>query len=208
MNASHLADDLMVRAIDSELTEHEAAEVETHLAECERCRLEIQRLQRVSAEFRSLVDSTTVIEPSEDRIVLAGKLFSAEGRHAAKQTPERVMKRFGWGMAVAATLALGIILAPKHKPPLDEAAVSGARSSGAIEVEGESFIALSFSNPDLPVSAPRIIQMQVSASTLTEMGVSLEPVASEVAGQDHSVLADVLLGADGQPMGVHVLSVE
>jgi len=33
-------------------------------------------------------------------------------------------------------------------------------------------------------------------------------VASQVLNQDRSVLADVLLGADGQPLGVHVVSWE
>jgi hypothetical protein len=207
MNTSHLTGDLLVRAIDSELTGDEIIEVENHLNQCENCRLEAQRLRGVSANLRLLVDSMNVANVAGDRDILAGEMLAAEQRRAAKQAPERVMKRFGWGMAVAATLALGIILAPKHKPIANATAPTGVTLTSAIEVDGESFIPLPFSNPDLPVAAPRVIQMQVSVSTLAELGVSLEPVANEVTGQD-TVLADVLLGADGQPMGVHVLSPE
>lgn len=208
MNTGHLTGDLLVRAIDNEITDDETVEVENHLNQCESCRLEAQRLREMSANLWLLVDSMLLVNISDDRDVLAGEMLAAEQQRAAKQAPERVMKRFGWGMAIAATLALGIILAPKHKPIANAAVPTGVTLTSAIEVDGESFIPLPFSNPDLPVAAPRIIQMQVPVSTLAELGVSLEPVANEVTGQDNSVLADVLLGADGQPMGVHVLSVE
>jgi hypothetical protein len=50
--------------------------------------------------------------------------------------------------------------------------------------------------------------MQVPVSSLADVGIGLDPVANDVLSQDRSVLADVLLGADGQPMGVHVVSWE
>jgi len=50
--------------------------------------------------------------------------------------------------------------------------------------------------------------MQVPVSSLADIGIALEPVSNEVLNQDRSVLADVLLGADGQPLGVHVVSWE
>jgi hypothetical protein len=125
------------------------------------------------------------------------------------------MRRFGWGMAIAATLAVGIILAPRQKVYSPEGArqtastpETSAAVSSAIEVDGETFIALPYSNPDLPVSAPRIVQMQVPVSSLTDIGIALDPVTNDALNQDRSVLADVLLGADGQPMGVHVVSWE
>jgi len=48
----------------------------------------------------------------------------------------------------------------------------------------------------------------VPVSSLADIGLGLEQVASEVSNQDRTVLADVLLGADGQPLGVHVVSWE
>jgi len=67
---------------------------------------------------------------------------------------------------------------------------------------------LPYSNPDLPASAPRIVQMQVPVSSLANIGISMEPAVNEILNQDRTVLADVLLGADGQPLGVHVVSWE
>jgi hypothetical protein len=119
------------------------------------------------------------------------------------------MWRFGWGMAIAATLALGILVAPRAKHTAAETQTSSiAVPSNALEVDGESFVALPYSNPDLPVSASRIVQMQVPVSSLADVGIALEPVSSRVSGEDRSVLADVLIGADGQPLGVHVLGLE
>jgi hypothetical protein len=128
-----------------------------------------------------------------------------------RQAPEKVMRRFGWGMAIAATLALAIVLAPKQKTTVKEGSPAPNKASAisnAIEVDGETFIALPYSNPDLSASAPRIVQMQVPASSLADIGIALDPVTNEVLNQDRSVLADVLLGADGQPLGVHVVSWE
>jgi len=50
--------------------------------------------------------------------------------------------------------------------------------------------------------------MQVPVSSLADIGISSEPVVNEAFNQDRTVLADVLLGADGQPLGVHVVSWE
>jgi hypothetical protein len=50
--------------------------------------------------------------------------------------------------------------------------------------------------------------MQVSLSSLADIGIVLEPIANQVSGSDRSVLADILMGADGQPLGVNVLNVE
>jgi hypothetical protein len=91
----------------------------------------------------------------------------------------------------------------QKKDPLQSAV---AASTGAFEIDGETFISLPFSNPDLPVNARRIVQMQVPVSSLAEAGIVVEPIANRVAQPDYSVLADVLLGLDGQPLAVHVVS--
>jgi hypothetical protein len=60
----------------------------------------------------------------------------------------------------------------------------------------------------LPLNAPHIMQMRIPVSSLAAAGVSFEPSSSEVSPGDDSVLADVLLGIDGQPLGVHLTGVE
>jgi len=196
--------DLLVRAMDNELSPAEIEWVPAHVAECADCRREYEAIESVSFGLEALVNRAPVVEQLCDRQQLAAL-------KAIRQAPDRVMRRFGWGMAIAATLAMGIIVAPKQRvittdtPAVEQ--VSAAVSS-AIEVDGETFVALPYSNPDLPTSAPRIVQMQVPVSSLADIGLGLEQLASEVSNQDRTVLADVLLGADGQPLGVHVVSWE
>jgi len=194
--------DLLVRSVDEELSEEEDTLVTAHIEQCRECQREIAAIKGVSRQLESVVNSAPVLQHAHDREQFVVKPI--------RQAPEKVMRRFGWGMAIAASLALGIIIAPKPKPQVSESTslarvVPGA--SGAIEVDGESFITLPYSNPDLPSVAPRIVQMEVPISSLADIGISLEPISSQ-ANQDRSVLADVLLGADGQPLGVHVVSWE
>jgi hypothetical protein len=80
--------------------------------------------------------------------------------------------------------------------------------SNGFEVAGELFSPLPYSNPDLPIGAPHIVRMQVPVSSLSDAGIAFEPVSNQALTADSSVLADVLLGMDGQPLGVHVLGVE
>jgi anti-sigma factor RsiW len=211
MTCERLSWDLLVRWVDKELSQEEELLVGTHLAECAACRLDYAEIANVSLGIERAVMGVAVAEHSGDREDLAARMRKADLLKPIRQAPERVMRRFGWGMAIAAMLALGIVLAPKQKALLNEgspALETTAAVASAIEVDGESFIALPYSNPDLPANAPRIVQMQVPVSSLADIGIAMEPVANQGLNQDRSVLADVLLGADGQPLGVHVVSWE
>ena len=134
-------------------------------------------------------------------------------RQQSKRTtasPGKVLRRFSWGMALAATLAMGVLFAPRNvRKATSTAALSSAgRHVETFDVNGETFVALPYSNPDLPVSTSHIVQMQVPVSSLTDAGIAFEAVSTQQTALDHSVLADVLVGMDGQPLGVHVLSAE
>jgi hypothetical protein len=48
--------------------------------------------------------------------------------------------------------------------------------------------------------------MQIPVSSLAEVGIITEPVTRRAMSSDDAVLADVLLGLDGQPLGVHVIA--
>jgi anti-sigma factor RsiW len=211
MKCDGLSWDLLVRAVDKELSQEEEEFVAAHLTGCEICSGVYGRIEDVSLGIESVVNSVPVSAQSGDREQLIAYLRKRELLKPIRQAPEKVMRRFGWGMAIAATLALGIVLAPKPKALAPESSAAQERAAGvssAIEVDGETFIALPYSNPDLSSSAPRIVQMQVPVSSLADIGIQLEPLANEVLNQDRSVLADVLLGADGQPLGLHVVSWE
>ena len=75
-----------------------------------------------------------------------------------------------------------------------------------ISVNGETFIALPYSNPDLPVNGSRVVEMQVPVAALAQAGVAVQPAWS--GNGDGMVAANVLLGIDGQPLGIDVLGAE
>jgi hypothetical protein len=205
----HLTNDLLVRAIDDELSDSENALVDSHISCCEECRRRFSELRGLSLEIQMLVDALGVESRRDERASLAGNLQPSRISRTPLRSSTKAMRLFGWGMAAAASLALGIMLAPEWKrngatPP--KAIVR--TQPGVLEVDGESFVALPYSNPDLPLGAPRIVEMQVPVSSLTDAGIVFESISNQASAPDRSVLADVLLGMDGQPLGVHVLGVE
>lgn len=203
----HPPDELLVRLLDDELDGEEAVLVERHLTSCETCRERFGELRHVSNGFDSFVSSLHPAHSPWERQQLAQALDSVENKTQTAQHSWR-MGRSGWGLAVAATLALSVLLLP-HWRTVRNPALAGtglSQTAPAFEVDGETFVALPYSNPDLPLNAPRIVQMQVPISSLADAGIYFEPLGSRLATPDRAVLADVLLGLDGQPLGVHVLS--
>jgi anti-sigma factor RsiW len=218
MNCEHLSQDLIFRTLDDELTAAERFACESHLAVCEACCQQLAALHEFSIEIEAVVQATPIPSMANVRREVQETVEPQDSRVPALPNPGRVMRRFGWGMGIAATLALGVsMLVPKHDlTPRIDGGEKGNRAPSAqaaiIEVDGESFQPLPYSNDDLATSAPHIVQMQVPISSLADVGIVVEPTgfdtaAVDIAGVDteRSVLADVLVGADGQPRGVHVL---
>jgi hypothetical protein len=203
----HLTHLQLTKALDNELSGSEAAFVLPHLLQCEECGKAVEELRLASSRIDALFASLTVEQLPSERERLKNTLSALGGSRKVQQTPEKVMRRFGWGMAIAATLAVGILVAPNHRDEQKPSTVATAMAD-SLEVDGETFIALPYSNPDLPVGSSHVVQMQVPLSSLADVGIMLEPVSNEVSGLDRSVLADILVGADGQPLGVNVLSFE
>jgi anti-sigma factor RsiW len=207
---SHLSKDLILRSLDDELTTAERFECESHLAMCQDCRLKLASMHNLSMDIETAVHAVGVPDMTGVRGNLQRSLQSPPVVAAPSQGT--VLRRFGWGMGIAATLAMGILLAPRvHLPAGPPALVTSQKlaahePAALIEIDGEIFQPVPYANADLPTSAPHIIQMRVPISSLAEAGIVLEPV-NAIAGTDteRSVLADVLVGADGQPRGVHVL---
>jgi hypothetical protein len=202
----HPPNELLIRLLDDELIGEEAVFVENHLTGCAACRERFGELRHVSNSFDSFVSSLHPVHSPWERQQLAQTLDSIE--HKTQESKQRWNRgRNGWGLAIAAGLALGVILLPhgRNAGPSTPTENGASQVASAFEVDGETFVALPYSNPDLPLSAPRIVQMQVPVSSLADAGIYLEPVTTRVATPDRAVLADVLLGLDGQPLGVHVL---
>ena len=202
----HLTSAVLLKAMDAELTSSEVASVMEHLAQCAECGEKYEGFRRVSLAIESGVAAVPVGDPLGGRESLRQRLEARQTASRPGHTPERVLRRFGWGMAIAASLALTIVMAPRNKNTADKQhSVQTATLANAIEVEGEVFVPLPYSNPDLPVNESRIVEMQVPVSALNDIGIVLESVSNRESASDRSVLADVLMGTDGQPLGVHVL---
>ncbi len=207
--SEHPEDGLLIQYLDGELPENQFVRLRLHLTSCTDCRNRQDEFVRLSSRVEALVTASAREEPHDSRANLTRALVPAANSRPVPENPIQVMRRFGWGMAIAAALAAGIVLIPRPNKPDESARMDKSPAtipSASINVNGESFIALPYSNPDLPINAPRIVEMQIPASSLASAGLFLEPVANGVA--DRTVLANVLLGLDGQPIGVHVLSAE
>lgn len=216
LTQGHLSEDLIYRTLDDELTDAEALDCETHLALCESCRLQLAALHELSMDIETVVHAAPVPNMGATRIQIQRAIEAKNARAQEVATPGRVMRRFGWAVAIAASLAVGILIAPKNGIWLVDRPGSAAPQETAyarasnIEVDGETFVPVPYSNADLQTASPHIVQMQVPVSSLADVGIMLEPVSNSPVGEEseRSVLADVLVGADGQPRGVHVLGVE
>ena len=209
MPGAHLSEALLIRAIDDELSGSEILLVESHLTGC----IECQRRRREALALSSALETAIIAAPvevgSNDRESFLLKLRAREDKELAPHSAKRFVWRLGWGMALAASLVLGVLLIPQRRQP-KAVPVNPVQASlpASIEINGETFVALPYSNPDLPVNTSHIVQMQVPAASLADAGVVLEPVVSHAVPSNQVVIADVLFGIDGQPLGVHVISAE
>lgn len=205
----HIPNDVLISAIDDELSSSEAARVDLHLSECDECKGRYQQFRALSVRVETWASDVVTRSSPAARELLERRL-DAQQPVLVVGPAGKVLRRFSWGMAIAATLALGVLFAPGRNHTSTSIPTGGSMpfTLNTFEVNGETFVALPYSNPDLPVSTSHVVQMQVPISSLTDAGVALEPISTQEVALDHSVLADVLVGMDGQPLGVHVLSME
>ena len=205
--SNHVSNDVLVKLLDDELALPEAKMAEAHLETCSACRDRHSELRRVSASFDGFLDSLQLEYSASERNTLAHKLEAREQSMAPARRTDS-FRRMGWSLALAASVAVGIFLYPfsRTEHSIQGKSTSLAQGSNAFEIDGETFVALPYSNPELPVNSSHIVQMQVPVSSLADAGILLEPIGSRVAAPDGAVLADVLLGLDGQPLGVHVVN--
>lgn len=204
---THPAEDSLIKALDDELPMGDALEVNSHLLVCESCRRRYQALRHMSASIELAVAAPQLQLPQEQRGRLERQLEASE-LAAPVPNASYVLRRLSWAVAIAAALAFLLMFVPQWKRAVKTAPVAAVQPPGAFEVDGESFVALPYSNPDLPLNASHVVQMQVPVSSLADAGIVFEPISNEMPSSDRSVLADVLLGIDGRPLGIHVLNAE
>ena len=200
----HLSRETLVRAFDGELSTAERLEMSVHLSQCEQCLDAFDQVSDLSNDIARLVDGIFVASPRQARERLAEKLITT----AAPHRRNRRSKVIAWAAAVAAIVALAVGLgiysvtkaARSHVPVLK----ANADKSGMERAAGPadmSFIRLPYSNPALALESEQIVRVNMRLSDLASAGV----VRMTTQGTDAWVEADVLLGMDGEPYGIHVL---
>ena len=214
---NHLSDDLLIRHLDDELSPPEILVVEPHLRDCGECRASFAEFRKAAGAADDFFLSSQPQYFGSERIALAQALnrnsapvhgarapVSLGGKGAAS-----ALRRFSWAAGLAACLAAGFYFSTTHRQTATSSpGLSANATVASYDIDGEKFWALPYSNPDLPVNAPRIVEMEVPIASLADAGIFVAPLASRAAAPGDAVLADVLLGIDGQPVGVHVLSAD
>ncbi len=202
-HAAHPDDALLIGALDDELYPTEAASVSSHLAVCAECSQRYQSLRQLSAAVESAVAVPRAPLLAE-RDALERCLESRERARSAVAQPH-VLRRLSYALAIAAAVAFAVMFVPQWKRSSTANHATASLQPNSFQLDGETFVALPYSNPDLPLNSSHIVRMEVPVSSLADAGVVFEPISNEASAQDRSVLADVLLGIDGQPLGVHVV---
>ena len=206
----HLGNELLVRALDDELSSAERLAFESHMARCEECASRYREFGAASVHFDSLLAAVPVSPAGDKRVALETEMIRRERALALSGKARRWPRSLALIGAAAASLAFGIWMLPHAhlKSDAETALRSEVSGPSTFEADGETFTSLPYSNTELPMNTHRVVRMRVAVSSLLDAGVIFEPISNEAASGDRSVLADVLLGMDGEPLGVHVVSTD
>src|ERR1700685_825618 len=182
---THLPEALLIKAVDDELSTVAVLEVESHLSACGDCRRRYQALRQLSSTIESVFAAPHLDFSRQQRDRLEQQLESSE-LTVPTQPSSPGLRGLSWAMAVAAAAAFLLIFVPQWKRSVKSADPVAAAQPSAFEVEGESFVALPYSNPDLPLNASHIVQMQVPVSSLADAGIVFEPISNEMSATARS----------------------
>jgi len=119
-----------------------------------------------------------------------------EARHTRRPAP-----RWYWAAAIAATVLLGVLLAPEMVNRLRQAGTPAAEdAASAVETyaESEGFIAVPYAPPLATGEMVRIVHTELNPAALASLGLSVDPAWTT------QLPADVLEGEDGMPRAVRV----
>lgn len=222
---AHLTNEEMVRFVDGEIDAVAQARVETHLANCAECLKRYEEFAELSEVLNHAIETIPVAIPPAARQRLEAAMKQRAGLPALRPIPW-----WQWA-AVAASLLITLLLLrfphspqPEHRvgakpasPATTAPAPAIAKSDhvkhlGAMPVKRHSaehqssvdnaFIRLPYSDPSLPINTADIVRVEIPLSALSNTGIiRIQPGAG-----DALVKADVLLGLDGQPSAIRLVS--
>lgn len=210
-HAVHLSDDLLIRALDEELTTDERLFAERHLAACPICRERRRQWAELSDRVQDHVAAAPIIAASSARERLAVALGAAPDSSVA----ETRKRRWAWpmaGIASAAACLLVLLAGPFWKTPQPHVGTHTNLVGSAHALVGDrpeeegDFIPLPYSMSEAAPGMERIVRVELPASSLVAEGILPSAIvdSSTIAG-DQWVVADLALGLDGQPAGIRLV---
>jgi hypothetical protein len=235
-DGTHVNDGQLVRAIDGEMSAAEHAEFEAHLVRCDACLERYETLAELSNEIERAIDATAVQAPRGAREQLVKKLAgeqvtavipqpalsrwwwaaavaaSAAVLYVALGAPKQAAFKPDAGVAqhdMQAQPAPPMVeKAPAvpakefQQPNRTVARASGRNQHVAESADTSAFIRLPYVDAAEPMQAAGLVRVQMKLSMLANAGViRMMPGAS-----DAPVQADLLLGLDGQPYAIRLVS--
>jgi hypothetical protein len=188
-----------------------SAELRSHLDGCSACSARWERRAELSAGLRTLADDWRQVGAPErvEAGLRAAYRLHYGGRRAA--TRSRWTPVLVWASAAAATItmALALMHPARHASGIPGQSMSPHRTVTPTPEMAAADDSLDFENDFVPVpNAARIepnedvnlVRVAVPRSTMMSMGI---PVNAENASE--TVLADVVLGADGMARAIRVV---
>jgi len=159
---SHLADDLLVKALDGELTGAEKIDVEIHLAGCQECLDRLDRWADFSTEIARVVDAAPApaARQSHERLVRA-----IANIHEPDGSPQKQArgKTLAWLAALAACLAVVTLFSiriARHSPKQNEASTAVKTDGG----QHSSPAVIAHVRPDQPVKRHTVLARNKAAT--------------------------------------------
>jgi hypothetical protein len=178
--------------------------LKAHFRACGRCLERWEAEQELSANMRFIrMESGSRRSSASVRVALMREF---DARHA-KVTPPYWSSGLGWswGLAIAATLLLCVLLGPEAMTRLHPAE-SAASQTESVDVQADpdsdGFIAVPYAPPLATGELVRIVHTELNPAALASLGVSVDP-----SWTTH-LPADVLEGEDGMPRAVRVSEVD
>lgn len=231
-NLVHLTHEEMVCFIDGEMDAVAQGRVETHLANCAECLTRYEEFAEFSGVLNHAIETIPIAVPPaarqrveaaiEQRVnlpalqpipwsrwaaVAAGLLITLFLlHHTSAPLPER---------AISETRARAQPTRPAFAAPAPAIAKSNrdeARAASPVAVHhiprqqrsnvDNAFIRLPYSDPSLPINTADIVRVEIPLSALASSGI----IRTQPGTADALVKADVLLGLDGQPSAIRLVS--
>ncbi len=139
---NHLPDDLLIRALDDELSPAEAATVESHLERCQNCKERYGAVRLLSARIESVIAGAPLQCSEAGRAKLVQRLEAAAARPASIRRGGYPVRTALWLAAAGGAALLAVLVVPAGHRTRQHESTPSCSGPGPLGVEGEAFVPL------------------------------------------------------------------